>query len=399
MSETTSQVRMYNGGNEDEIDLVSLFSVIWKRRKMIVFGTLGITLLAAISSFMIPKGYLSAGFFQLGGGMPNSEFKSISALVYDPDNLKMFADREKTVALWEKINESFKTSESIKKLIKPIYTHTKEDTRIIGDLPSDQKNVVIGLELSYEADLSQKAHDVVIFLGDHINNCLNYNNLYSYIQNKYNNADSDLAKNENAIMDNQYQLLQYANKTLDIQAILLKYPDSARIEDRQLVSNQGYHYLAPITQLVGIESTLADLRRGSIDLERSKEKLMLFKEYYFNCKDMMEKAGKNGNFILSQLPIIRNDLFKNKELSKDTTKDVFNNISIDIQNFNNISAANRFISGPSIPEKHIKPKKRVIVMVTFFASFFLLVMVTFILEWWQKNKEIIQASHRKRLEE
>ncbi|MCX5882784.1 MAG: Wzz/FepE/Etk N-terminal domain-containing protein [Deltaproteobacteria bacterium] len=401
MSETTSQVRMYDGENEDEIDLVSLFLVIWKRRKLIVFGTLGVTLLAAIYSFMIPKVYLSTGFYQLGCGMPNSEFKGGSTLFYDPDRLKIFANHEKTFTLWEKINGSFNTSENIKKCIKPMYTHSKEDTREIGNLPSDQKNVVIGVELSYEADLSQKAHDVVSFLGDYMKNCLNYIKVFNYIQDGYNNADSELTKNENAIIANHFQLLQYTNKALDIQAIMKKYPESAKIEDRQLVSIQegGYHYLSPVTQLVGIESNLADVRRGLADLERAKEKLMLNKEFFSNCMDMMEKADKNGDFLLSQLPIIKNDVFKNKDLNKDATKEVFNNISIEIQNFERIKTNHLFISGPSIPEKPIKPNKRVIVMVTFFASFFLLVMVTFILEWWQKNKEIIRASNRKQMEE
>ncbi len=386
--------------NEDEIDLVSLFLIIWKRRKLIVLGTLGITFLAAIYSFMLPKGYLSTGFYQLGvDGMPNAKFKNSLTLFYDPDRLEIFANHEKKFTLWEKINESFKTSENIKKRIKPIFTHTKEDVREIGNLPSDQKNVVIGVDLSYEADISRNAHDVVSFLGDYMRNCLNYIKVFNYIQDGYNNADSELAKNENGIIANQFQLLQYTNKAIDIQAIVKKYPESARIEDRQLVSIQegGYHYLSPVTQLVGIESNLADVRRGLADLERAKEKLMLYKEFFSNCMSMMEKADKNGDFLLSQLPIIKNDLFKNKDLNKDTTKEVFNNISIDIQGFERININNRFISGPSIPEKHIKPNKRVIVMVTFFASFFLLVMMTFILEWWQKNKEIIQAFNSKQL--
>ena len=321
MSETTSQARMYNGENGDEIDLVSLFLVIWKRRKLIVFGTLVVTLLAAIISFMTPKGYLSTGFYQLGiDGMPNSVFKNISTQVYDPDRLKIFADLKKTFTLWEKINESFKTSKNIKNRIKTIYTHSKEDNREIGNLPTE-KNVILGLELSYQAEDLQVAHDVVSFLGDYIKNCLNYINLFNYIQNGYNNADSDLAKNENSIIANQFQLLQYTNKALDIQAIMTKYPASARIQDRQVVSVQegGHHYLSPVTQLVGIESNLADIRRGRADLERTKEKLMLYKEFFFNCMGMMEKADKNGDFLLSQLSIIKNDFFKNKDVSKDTT--------------------------------------------------------------------------------
>lgn len=400
MVETASREWMNDGENEDEIDLVSLFLVIWKRRKLIVFGTLGVTILAAIISFMIPKSYLSTGFFQMGGGISNTGFKSTSSLFYDPDRLNKFADYEKTFTLWEKIKEGLRTSENIKNSIKPIFAHSKEDTREIGALPSD-KNTILGVEISYQMENPQEAYEVVMFLGDYIVNCMKYKNLFNYIENGYNGADAELAKNENAIIDNQFQLLQYTHKALDIQAIMTKYPDSARIDDRQVVSIQegGYHYLSPVSQLVGIESNIADLRRGLVGLERNKEKKLLYKEFFSSSMIMMEKADNNGDDMLSQLLNVKNDVFKNKDLSKDTTKEVFNNISIDIQNFERITTNHRFIAGPTIPEKHIKPNKRMIVMVTFFASFFLLVMATFILEWWQNNKAIIQASGSKRLEE
>ena len=421
MSETASRERMYDGENEDEIDLVSLFLVIWKRRKLIVFGTLGVTVLAAIFSFTIPKVYLSTGFYQLGiGGVPISSttkidnkidnkidtelpmpsFKNSSTQFYNPDRLIFYAEHKKSLNSWEKINGGFKTSEDIKKRIKPIYASSKEDVREIGNLPPDQRNVVIGVELSYESDLSQKAHEVVGFLGEYVKDCLSYDQLFNYIQNGFNAAELALTRNENSIIDCHFKILQYSNKAIDIQSILTKYPDSARIEDRQLVSVQegGYHYLSPVSQLVGIESNLADLRRELADFQRAKEKLLISRAYFSKCKDMMEKADKCGDFLLSQLPIIKADLVKDLDLSQDTTKEAINNISFDIQRFMNLYANYRFISGPSIPEKPIKPNKRVIVMVTFFATFFLLIMMTFILEWWQKNKEIIRASSSKQLE-
>ena len=229
---------------------------------------------------------------------------------------------------------------------------------------------------------------------------MNYIKVFNYIQDGYNNADFELAKNENVIISTQFELLQYTNKAIDIQAIMKKYPESARIEDRQLVSIQegGYHYLSPVTQLVGIESNLADIRRKLAELEWTQEKIRLRKEFFSNCMAMVEKANKSGDFMLSQISIIKNDFFKNQDISKDSTREVLNSISIDIQGFEVNNINNRFISGPSIPAKHIKPNKRVIVMVTFFASFFLLVMTTFILEWWQKNKEIIQTFDSKQLE-
>ncbi|MFH1975155.1 MAG: Wzz/FepE/Etk N-terminal domain-containing protein [Pseudomonadota bacterium] len=226
---------------EDEIDLVSLFLVIWKRRKLIVFGTLGVTLLAAIFSFMIPKSYLSTGFYHLGiGGIPIPSFKNSSTQFYNPERLKFYAEHKTTLNLWEKVSESFKTSEDIKKRIKQIYAQSKEDVREIVNLPSDQKNVVIGVELSYEADLSQKAHDVVSFLGEYVKDCLIYDHLFNYIQNGFNTAELELNKNENSTIDYNFKILQYTKKALDIKAIMTKYSDSNLIMNRQVISGSGW---------------------------------------------------------------------------------------------------------------------------------------------------------------
>jgi hypothetical protein len=84
----------------------------------------------------------------------------------------------------------------------------------------------------------------------------------------------------------------------------------------------------------------------------------------------------------------------NKDLSKDTVKEVFNNLSIDLQAFELAFFSNcRFISGPTIPETPIKPRRKAIVIASCFSSFFLLVILAFILHWLQSNK-ITRTSSR-----
>ena len=62
MTETNSTEETY----DDEIDLSSIVAVLWQRRKLIIFGTLGATLLSIGISFLIPRVYRSEGFYQLG---------------------------------------------------------------------------------------------------------------------------------------------------------------------------------------------------------------------------------------------------------------------------------------------------------------------------------------------
>jgi hypothetical protein len=196
----------------------------------------------------------------------------------------------------------------------------------------------------------------------------------------------------------QFNVLQNTKKMLDIKAILTKYPASAKIENRQLVSVQegGSRFLSPVTQLVGIESALADQRRNLAELEREKDMLLIRREYFSKCNNSLNKLGRRGEMIFSQLKVIKSDVFKNKDFRMGTVKEVFNNLNIALQTFDLAFFTNcRFISGPTLPERHIAPRKSIIVIVACFLSFFFFVFLVLALHWWQSNKKAILSDPMK----
>ena len=275
-----------------------------------------------------------------------------------------------------------------------MYAFAKEDAREFTQLPQDESNSVIGLNLAYEAGSPENASGYVSFFGNYIRDCFLYVTLYNYVMDGDNNALSEINKNENDIIDVKFQLLQNEKKMKDIRAILANYPESAKMENRQLVSVQerGERFLAPVTQLVGIESTLADMRRQLAKLEWDKEKLTIRSEYFTRCNNELKKFGEHGESIYLLLKSIKEEVFKNKDLRKDEVKEVFNNLNIDLKAFELAFFSNsRFVSGPTIPDTHTKPRIIIVVTVAFFSSFFIFVILAFVLHWWQKNKRSITS--------
>ena len=375
MKENNATEELY----DDEIDFASIIAVLWKRRKLIFFGTMGATLLSIGISLLLPRVYLSEGFYQLGG-VPITMYKSIAPKFSDLNHFLLIASQNKLVneEILKQIKANFQTAADVNKWIKPVYAYAKEDARDFTQMSKDTFNSVIGANLSYEADSPEKASAYVRFFGNYIRDCLLYVNLYTYIINGYNKSIFEMNKNENDITGVQFRLLQNTNKMKDIQAILIDYPESAKIENRQLVSVQegGSRFLSPITQLVGIQSDLADLRRSLADLERNKEKFAISAEYFLLCNSELTKIGERGESLFLLLKSIKAELFKNKDLSKDTVKEIFNNLSDDLQRFELDFFSNcRFVSGPSILEQPIRPSKKLIVIASCFSSFLLLVSV------------------------
>ena len=434
MEEVVSEKISTEETQDDEIDLSSILAVLWKRRMLIIFGTLGTTLLSIGISLLISRAYKSEGFYQLGNptkkiaeialspsynrskniaeieistiektksiGVPVPLYKGISMLFFDPNRFQLIASQEKSFKEEElkKIKVNFKTKADINKWIQPVYAFNKENARESVQLSPDESNSVIGLNLSYEADSPENAFIYVSFFGYYVRDCLLFETLYNYIMDGYSNTVSAMNKNENEIIGIEFALLQNTNKMKDIQAILSNYPESSKIENRQLVSVQdgGSRFLSPVTQLVGIESTMADLSRDLAGLERNRERLIVRADYFSRCLSELTKTGENGESLFLLLNSIKDEVFKTKDLSNDVVKEVFNNLSIDLQTYDFTFFKNsRFISGPTIPTVHIKPHKRAIVIVTCFTSFFFFIFWSLVLEWWQDKKKIIMSAKSK----
>jgi hypothetical protein len=420
------------GPYDDEIDLRLIFAILWRQRKLIVLGTLGSTLLAVGVSFLIPKVYRSEGFFQLGNplykftkdtnanqfgsifnnptedtnksdsdktkpiGISIPMYKSSSSQFFNPNKLYIKAGQDKSFNGEDlaKLRDDLKSTADIGKWIKPVYAFAKEDTREFAQLPKDELNSVLGLNISYEEYSTEKAAAHVSFFGNYVRDCLMHFTLYNYIMDGFNNTTSATSKIENQIIEAQFQLQQSSKKREDIKTILSDYPDTAKMETRQVVSVQegGSRFLSPVTQLVGIESTLADLRRAHAQLERDREKLSVRAEFFSRSFNDIEKAGENGDSLFMLLKSIKDEVFINKDLGRDEIKEVFNNLSVDLQGFDfTLNQNTRFISGPTVPTVHIKPRKSIIIVVTFTASLFFFLISAFVVEWWKINKNVITS--------
>ena len=147
--------------------------------------------------------------------------------------------------------------------------------------------------------------------------------------------------------------------------------------------------------MVGIESKLADVRQGLAVLQRDEEELTIQKEYFSACNKELGNMGERGKPVQDLLKMVMVRVFKNKDMNQDPIKQVYNHLSREIQNFEfTFSAGYRFVSGPTVPTNPVRPKKRSIVMAAFFISFFLLVVLSFVLHWWQANRKMITESPR-----
>ena len=401
----------------DQLDFRALFAILWKRRKLIILGTCGVTLAVAVVSLFMPRVYRSEGFYQLMSpkqvieesktekqpkatsfqGIPIPLYKNSSTQFTNPNRFLLIASQVKTFSPkdLEAIKTEFQTAADIQMWIVPVYAYGREDIRQMATAATgEQPNSVIGLNLHYDADSPEAAYAFVNFFGSYVRDCLIYVTLYNYVMDGYTNVLSESAKNENRIFDAEFEKGLNTDKLQDLKAILARYPEAARLDSRQLVSVQdgGDNFLPPLTQIVGVESKLSDIRYNLSELQRTRQQLAVRKDFFSRCNAALEKANEQGEPLFRLLQSIKTELFQTKDLSQPSIKEVYNDLTRDLRDFEHaFYTGYRFISGPTLPLRPMSSRKVMTVLAAFLISGLLLVVSVLAVDWWRKNVKALSS--------
>jgi len=379
----------------DEIDLSDIIKVLWNWRKLIIYGTIFISILTYIVvSFLVPKFYLGNAFFQLsrnGFRVSIPDYKQYSSIFSDEVAFYNFIKDN-----YELVNNELdyfkkvlRDHEYLDNIIKGIEAYSDKELENLK--ASGETNYIVGLELTLEESDPQIIKKVLTLLGAYIRNSLMYRILYDYVNEHLKSAIVAMNKFENNLIDAKFNLKELIKKKEIIYQINEKYPNASEIEARQLVSIEkgGYRYLSPVTQLIGIESSIADIKQSISNYERNYEINKLKVEYFNKAKKVINDE-KNAEKVLANLLDLRDAMFKKNPEVNDIEKLVLNGLNNDFERFSSIYyEILTFIDKPDIPHVPIKPKRKTILAVTFFLSLFILIFLSFIIEWWKNNKNKI----------
>jgi LPS O-antigen subunit length determinant protein (WzzB/FepE family) len=427
-------------GYNQEIDLVHLATVLVKRKWFVILSTCVFTLAALLVTFLLPKVYKSSGFFQLSRGMDIDlkELKDIQDKIREDiqteklDNITMqnnlllnellqdtslmmknvsIPDYKKFESLFtnpqlflrfinnlEKngdkelgdIKNSIRTSEDISRWLEPVYAYSKKDLRDLAQSSKDVKNFVLGIRINGEQYSPQQAKTFVSIMGMFIKDSILYGKMADYIDTQLNRAKTQYNKNDNFIVNDEFKLKQLMDKRKYMESVLKKYPQSKEMLSRELYSleNSGHRYLSPTAQLVGIESHIADINQNLTQNRRNKELMGLKFDFFSKAKEILT-GEPFGQPLLAKVTQLKETFFGEKKLPPDISRQVKNDLAVDLDNFMNLNAETEFISGPTLSKRPVKPRKVLIVAIAFAVGFFLSIFLAFFMDWWMINKKKI----------
>jgi uncharacterized protein involved in exopolysaccharide biosynthesis len=362
---------------EDEIDLFELFQIIWNNRFFIAKIVLGITILTAIISFILPKTYTSESVIvpvtKSSSGSGLSAIAAMAGLPVGGDQatanvvavLNSNTLRERVVKDLNLLDEILKDKKNeFKRPYQEAGIRLKDNIKI----NEDKKNGTIKIEVDWkDPDKAQKINESIIknlrqILNEKSFTVAKMNRIF--YENELNKTLESLKLAMNKL--NEYQKIKKVimpEQQLQSQLALYGSLISEKIELEGKLRNLSNIYNPEAPQIKEIQTRLAYINqkiseiegeintKSPISTEKTLEALPDYMQLYLQVQQLKGKYE-----VLAKL-LEQNRLDELKE-----------NLYVEV------------IDNPTYPEKPSKPKKKLMVAVAFVSSLFLAIFIVFIRE-------------------
>jgi len=330
--------------SEDEIDLADYLRIIWRRKRLIIFGTLICGFAAGIVSFLMPKIYEVSSVIEPGIIGFNKEGSFI--YVDSPVNIK------------EKINKGAYNRE----IQKVLHLGPKAKIKFEATVGREAKAIKITSQWK-EKDINTgiKATEKLLeFLGD------DYRKI---VENKRNNDDEQIKTQRNRIkeLEEEIKLLKATcENTKQRKEKLLKEAERVRENTREIVRREN--------EILKKEN-----------LNKEFPLLLYFNTiqqniaYSNQLNDQLYNLGRREKEAENKIEKLRKDI---------------DNINIQINLLNRekeLISSIKVIQEPQASLHPVKPKKKLNILISLILGLFSMIFLAFFLEYLRESKNKIFA--------
>ncbi len=358
---------------EDEIDLRELFKLLWRRRFFILVFTLVCTILAAVYSFSKTPIYEVKSLIQIG--YVNGKNLEDSSLLGEKLSIIFNVDNQ---------NNTIKQNSAIVSKItalKKFENLLEIKTQAFSNELAIRKNkeVLEFIQTEYRRRIEEYIFNINIQIE----------NLKRSLE-KVNKVDKENVVNE--IKKIEKQVLTRLNeeikflKEVDLRVIenklafnkkkIFEYEKNLKKLSSQKNSNDTQNLIIA-TQVLSNQNLILNLQNKIEELDKQKANILDLR-----LKDLENKKENIKNEQLKKLIFKRDVLLKEKS---DSLKEQIKQLEIKLTS--DYVKNSDIVGGYIINENPIKPKKSLIIVVSFVTGFILSIFIVFFLEFFKGLKE------------
>jgi hypothetical protein len=368
----------------DYLSASSVLRILWRRKALIIFGTLGMTILSIVISVLLPRIYKSHAVISfatgnteaaLSRGLEIPVYNKYSNTIKSVGLLKKFLDFKQYKEEWD-ISPNY-----IEKNITPVYGYDKKE-RI-----KSTENFILGLKVSASGLTPKIARERCQLLGDFVRTAILNLKIGDYLEKARVRQEANIIENKRRIAATQQHISDLKEKEELIKSQLLKIPGINPNRELVNVNDQTAKYLSPQHQLVAVKVEIKDRELAIRRFHREIKSSEIFLGY---MASIAGHIGSRREYLVNES--LLKELLREKEKyfagkSGEGILEAFYRLTKSLARFNRMdSVVYKFISGPSLPQGASSPPRKLIVAFTFILTFLALIFISFILEWWSLHK-------------
>lgn len=227
----------------------------------------------------------------------------------------------------------------------------KDDARYVGD--KDRSALIsTGLDLAVQSRTSgEQAAARMQLLAGFVVDAMLKQTLTSELRSKLMTARSQKQSIDNQLIEADLNLRDMTTRLNDLRQISARYPEAARMNERQLLTTSGDsgRFLSPMAQMIGLESDIASLKTGLDRLKRQEKQNNILLQFYEGLLTKIP-ADPTGEQLLSTYVDAINKYFANISPTDDARREVYNGQLLVVLGMRSQGLdAPRFTSGPTVP--------------------------------------------------
>jgi len=240
----------------------------------------------------------------------------------------------------------------------------KEDARYVGD--KDRSALIsTGLDLKLQSRTSgEQAAARMRLLAGFVVDAMLKQTLTSELRNKLVAARSQQQVIDNQLIEANLNLRELTSRLDATRQIAARYPESSRLNDRQLLTTTGDagRFLSPMAQMIGLESDIAAVKTSLDRLKRQQTQNTVALQFY---EGLFAKLPKDptGEQLLGNFVAAIGHYFGDTSPTDDVRREVYNTQLLMVQSMRSQGLdAPRFTSGPTVPSRMQGPAPLVLLL-------------------------------------
>jgi hypothetical protein len=387
------------GGNASgegrDIDVRGLVHDIWQRRLLVVLCVVAGAVAGLGYSYSNTR-YLSEGVL-LTPQISVEDYKRYVFALSNEAGLAQFLEQSgqsetpAAALLRDNVQMPARFAESI----SPEFSFTDRDARLFG-VTTSEPGELVGIRLRL-AQREKSKEPPVLLLAEYVRDVAIKVDLDAAILRtclEYQRREQELRNDD---LEADFRLEQVRSKAESLRALMRELPDTATLENRQVVSvaKGNERFLSPMAQLVGAEIEIADLGLAQRARERERIGAQIRRDYYCAARDALSKPI-GGRAFLGLLEDILDKALEGRDATLNPVETAANALALQRESWvSKYLSQMRFVAAPEGSQVRIR-QPGLAVGLCLGAAFgvALGLLLATLSAWWRENRAVIVAPDR-----